>query len=103
MTATINFSCTPHYDDKDVLNPKQSNNIIKKLQMVKSHNDLNILKCEEKINCVIKNLQFWGVCVSTTCCYQIVHYSQRNQVNVIQYYCLPNFGLCFRIENYWVH
>ncbi len=101
MIATINFSCTPHCNKKDVLNSKQTDNIIKKLQKVKSHNEY--FEIWRKIGCVIDNLQFWGVCVPTTCCWQIVCTSPSNQVNVIQYFCLPNFGLCFRIKNYWVH
>ncbi len=95
MIATINFLCTPHCDEKDVLNSNKTEDIIQKCEKVKSNDESNILKSEGNVECVINNLQFWGVCGPTSCCYQIVQCHTNKQVNVIQYFCLPNFGLCY--------
>lgn len=38
--------------------------------------------------------------VPTTCCYQFLC---DDEIDIIQFFCLPGLGICCQIKSYWAH
>jgi hypothetical protein len=49
----------------------------------------------------LKHIQWWGVCLPKTCCYQYV--GLDNKIEVYQSFMCPGLGTTYKIKNYWVH
>ncbi len=103
MIATINFSCTSHCDEKDVLPDDETNEMVTKVSEILNSNKTTDKNRYNEAKCTLDSLLSWGCCVPTTCCYQHVQSNTTHPVDIIQYFCIPTLGVCYQIKHYWLH
>ncbi len=103
LIATINFSCAPHCDNKDVLKQNKAEEMVSQLEAVKNHTTTKVFGNDDEVQCVLNSVLSSGLCLPTTFCYQIIKKTPTRKIEVNQYFCLPTLGICFCIKKYWVH
>ncbi len=103
MIATINFSCTSHCDEKDVLPDDETNEMVTKVSEILNSNKTTDKNRYNEAKCTLDSQLSWGCCVPTTCCYQHVQSNTTHPVDIIQYFCIPTLGVCYQIKHYWLH
>ncbi|KAK1733488.1 hypothetical protein QTG54_015776 [Skeletonema marinoi] len=102
---TIDFCCSCHVDSND-LEDWAKNDMINRLKKIieqfsfLENAGVEMMMKNHAIQS-LKHIQWWGLCTPTSCCYQYV--KERNDITVYQWFMLPGLGLCYRIENYWIH
>ena len=101
---TIDFCCSCHTDSNDLQNWANEEMIFKLKKIIDRFSFLEShgLKIGMKSHAIqsLKHILWWGVSTQTSC-YQYV--KERNDIIVYQWFMLPGVGLCYRIENYWIH
>ncbi len=101
LIATIDFECTNHVDKVDLtsfvkhgmlddLEEIINNPIITNKWLEEAKNARSFLRCHDSS-------------VPTTCCYQVLKDDPDDEVEVIQFFCLPSLGICYRIKSFWSH
>ncbi len=104
LIATINFECTNHCDNVDLVAGNVRQNMIKDLEIIARDKDIGGFSKRISENS-INFLNSWDISVPTTCCYQILKDldSEQLTLEVIQFFCLLGLGICYRIIDYWSH
>ncbi len=75
--ATIEFLCSPHCNDKDLLPQQETNAIIEKLQAIKSHKSTTDPNWKDEATKAIECLSSWGTCIPTMCFYQVIRQNHK--------------------------
>ncbi len=56
LTATINFSCAPHFDEKDVLKQSKAEEMLNQLKQIKNHTATKVLGNDDGVQCVLDSV-----------------------------------------------
>lgn len=104
MILTIDFDCSLHTDTCDQDKPSEEKIISQLDDVICSPitNRSNKIEAEKSK----KFIATWGFGHPTTCLYQFVFDESEvnpNDVQIIQYFCLFGFGICYPIRHLWVH
>ena len=104
---TINFCGSCHCDKNDLQQwcfediTKRLQTIISRFESLKKEGIVvqpdRLLEAKTSLEHVL----WWGISNPTTCCYQYI--TERNNVEVYQWFMCPGLGTTHRINNYWVH
>ncbi len=99
LIVTMNFECTVHVDVVDEVKSAQDN-MLADLQTI-IDDPLIDGKWLKEAEHAESYLQCHGLSTPTTCCYQFVH--GYDDIEIIQFFCLPSLGICYQIKSFWAH
>lgn len=99
LIATMNFECTNHVNVVDKVS-SINNDMLADLKTIMD-DPLIDGKWFEQAKNADAFLRCHGSSTPTTCCYQFLH--EYDDLEIIQFFCLPLLGICYRIQLFWAH
>ena len=98
---TKDYNSSPHTDANDTLDYldnyfKEQLNMLSRSTYLPDHQ-------QQRARNALNHVERWGTGTPTTCGYQVVGDTSLEEVEIIQYFCCRGLGICYRINNYWVH
>jgi len=98
---TKDYNSSPHTDANDKLDYldnyfKEQLNMLSRSTYLPDHQ-------QQRARNALNHVERWGTGTPTTCGYQVVGDTSLEEVEIIQYFCCRGLGICYRINNYWVH
>jgi len=98
---TQDYDSSLHVDQNDTLD-KLDTYFKDELKMLSTTKYLSTYH-QQRATHSLNHVTHWGVSTPTTCGYQVVAKKESIEVEIIQYFCCKGLGICYRINNYWVH